>query len=43
MTADLTVSIPEDIAVITKTVGEYEFTCQMGMYHSLLVIKAPSR
>ena len=30
---------PTDISLTVKNAGEYEFTCQMGMYRGKLIIK----
>lgn len=35
---DLPIGQPQDIAVTPTARGEYEFTCQMGMYRGKLVV-----
>ncbi len=39
VSADLPVGKPVDVAVTPPQPGEYEFTCQMGMYRGVLVAK----
>ncbi|MHB8623260.1 MAG: cupredoxin domain-containing protein [Sulfuricaulis sp.] len=37
--ADLSVNKPTDVTVTPPQPGEYEFTCQMRMYHGALIAK----
>ncbi len=39
ITRDLSVGKAEEIHLLVKQPGVYEFTCQMGMYRGSLVIK----
>jgi plastocyanin domain-containing protein len=39
VSGDLEVDKPKDIQVTAPAPGEYEFTCQMGMYRGKLVAK----
>jgi plastocyanin domain-containing protein len=39
LSADLPVEEPQEIIVTTDKPGEYDFTCQMGMYRGVLIIK----
>lgn len=36
---DLTVGKPEEITLVPKQPGVFEFTCQMGMYRGRLIVK----
>lgn len=37
--AELVVGQPVDITVTPEAVGEFEFTCQMGMYRGWLIVR----
>ncbi len=39
VSSDLAVGKPQDIPLRPNRRGEFEFTCQMGMYRGLLVVK----
>ena len=39
ISVDLSVGKPQEITIVPDKRGEYEFTCQMGMYRGLLIVK----
>lgn len=39
ISAELPLNGPQNLDVIPLQAGEYEFTCQMGMYRGILVVK----
>jgi len=39
VSAALPVNEPHDVILVTKNKGEFEFTCQMGMYRGKLIVK----
>lgn len=39
ISSDLPVGKPRDITVTPSKPGEFEFTCQMGMYRGVLLVK----
>ncbi len=39
ISSDLPFGKPHDITVTPTTPGEFEFTCQMGMYRGVLLVK----
>jgi plastocyanin domain-containing protein len=39
VSADLPIEKPQEIIVTPNKSGEYDFTCQMGMYRGVLIVK----
>lgn len=39
ISAELPLNEPQNLDVVPLQPGEYEFTCQMGMYRGILVVK----
>jgi plastocyanin domain-containing protein len=39
VSADLVVGVPRDVVITPAAPGDYEFTCQMGMYRGHLVVR----
>ena len=42
LSEDLPLGKPKDVRLPAVAPGEYEFTCQMGMYRGVLVARSPS-
>ena len=39
ISADLEVNTPREVSLSPNSVGDFEFTCQMGMYRGRLVVR----
>jgi plastocyanin domain-containing protein len=43
ISADLPVGKPYDLSFIPEKAGEYDFTCQMAMYHGRLIVEEKTK